>query len=379
MSDIYSRYLHLLAADGTPPDQGPFEEVLAQLHTDVKREIRRRGLWDLPPSYLGGAENRWDGDALESLVHEVYVYVFHERVRDLKRQLEVKKKGNVDGLVVLNIRYCLTDLQRKADPIGYRVFELAKAATLHGIDEGSVHVLEGSEKVRNDTVLGLRRRASPEEACAHLGEAIGSRYDALLLEMIQARKRAVPKVVEKLTGALVDLRDAGVTAFRFKDLVDLLKLKVRQSWEGAWTHEGDFGVEEGDDGRRVLVPVVAPRLPDDDGALDEWLRCVARWIDQLPRDRAVVWSLWKLLRSFTVDADPDGPDAETPKRLSYRKLGALLKIDRERVPVVLRTIRHVVERCRSPEGDSAAQPTPFTKNHSNDLRPQPGVQRREAS
>ncbi len=384
MTDVYTRYLSTLPTDGSPPDAGSFEEVVDQLHQDLRRELRRRGLWTLTPAYLGIAENCWDGDALEILVHEAYVYVFHERVRDLKRQLEVKKRRNVDGLVILNLRHCVTELQRKADPIGYRVFELSKAAILRSIGAGDVHVLSGGSKVRNDTVLSFDRRARSEDTCPDLDAVAGSRYDALLLEMIQARKRAVPKVVEKLTNLIVGLRDAGITAFRFKDLVDLLKRRVRWSWADAWASEGEVGFDEADDGRPMLVPVVHPRALPEEGAqaLDEWLRCVVRWIEQWPKDRTVVWNLWKLLRSFTIDADPE---VETPRRLSARKLGKVLGIDRERVPVLMRTIGRLVEKCRSGED---AQPTPRagprrtgepSKNRSEKACQLPDAARREAS
>ncbi len=382
MSDIYTRYLSSLPDDGRPPDEALFEEVVAQLRTDLKRELRRRGLSTQPPSYLGINENRWDGDALEMLVNEVYIYVFMQRVKDLKRQLDVRP--NIDGLVVLNIRYCLTGLQREADPIGYRVFEHSKAAALKVIESGAIHILSGNKRIRNDTVLGFDRHKRSEDICQNLDQGAGDLYDALLVEMIQARGRAVPKLIEKLADAVVDLKAAGVKAFRFKDLVDLLKLKVRRCLEGVWANESDFGVDEIDEDHKALVPIVRPRFFEDGvRVLDEWLRCVALWINELPKDKkAIVWSLWKLLRSFTLDADPD---AETPRRLSYRKLGQLLDIDRERVPVLLRTIRHIVRKCRSGED---AKPSPLAGSKPSGGHPSngpakprslPNAERREAS
>jgi hypothetical protein len=108
----------------------------------------------VPPSYFGTAGTTWlDADGLDELVQASYRFIFLERLVGIRIQL--LKRTDVDGLVVLNLRHLLSRLQRQADPIGARVFRMLRSAVLAAVDAWALHVLDGDPDVRNDTVLAF--------------------------------------------------------------------------------------------------------------------------------------------------------------------------------------------------------------------------------
>ena len=120
---------------GEPLDSRRFETLWAALRAALRGELKRRGLWDSPPSYLGiygsGSWETADGgktheSALEELLVECYSYIFISRLRSLQAQLSLKT--NIDGLVFLNIRHFLHERQKQHDPIGSQVFEVLQSA-----------------------------------------------------------------------------------------------------------------------------------------------------------------------------------------------------------------------------------------------------------
>ena len=219
-------------SEGMPLDEKGFDAAWNELGAVLRAELKRRGLWESPPSYLGvfGCGS-WGGARPLSteLLAECYAYVFVSRLRSLQAQL--KLKPNIEGLVFLNVRHFVHERQKENDPIGSQVFEVLQSAVRRAVEERELEVIAGDEKVRNDTVLVFRqprclRRAGAGEA----GSLAAAWNDELLPDLVTLRGQQQEEVVQRLRARLSDLRAEGIGAFRFKDVVDPLKADVRARW-----------------------------------------------------------------------------------------------------------------------------------------------------
>ncbi len=177
---VFTDHVRLLSS-GKPLDAGSLEALWGALRAALRAELRRRGLWESPPAYLGvyGWES-WETSgaergALEELLFECYSYIFVPRFRSLQAQLKVKP--NIDGLIFLSIRNFLHERQKEHDPLGSQVFEVLRSAVRTALAEGTLRVLSGDERIRNDTVLGF-----PSGAGTPAGAARGDRGSGFRLE-----------------------------------------------------------------------------------------------------------------------------------------------------------------------------------------------------
>ena len=288
-----------------------------------------------PPSYLGvfGWE-RWDaGDAvgaraqagaLGELVADCYAFIFVDRLQSLKRHLA--EKPEIEGLVRLNVRHFLHERQKAHDPLGFQVFELLQAAVAEAVASGSLHVLDGDGRVRNDTLLGFAPAAEPRPV--DLGPIAVRWNDELLPALVAARSRQQAVGVERLRRRLLGLPREGIEAFRFGDLVEPLKSDARQRWAALLGDpRGDEGAAE--PGREQLARCVS---------------CSIRRLETDPRTRTYLSALWGHLRRQPGDGEPGVARRSRP---SFRQLGQLLDIPRERFPMLLDTLRRLVASCRA--------------------------------
>ncbi len=347
MSQIFTDYLKKLAA-GKGPDDSLARDVLAQLRTHLKTQVSRRGMGQLSPTLFGLLGRSWDDGALDDLVHDAYLFVFGERLKNLLSQL--KQRDNVDGLVVLHLKHFLTDLQRKADPIGYRVYEVLRSSVERSIDSKDLHVLRGGERICNDTVLCFSSATDPATAPADLSVAVRGWSDNLLPHLITGRARQMSPIYDNLRRHLLGLRDEGVVAFLFGDVVRPLQQDVRARWAEVWTK--DHG-EQAPDYRDGVIEIVRVFHPEeyDDGRSLEWLhRCITQSIDHrqdIEQSREKLWTLWEYVRVLSLQDDPSEDGVKLPSAL---KLSKLLGIYRERIPVLLKILRGIAALCREREG-----------------------------
>lgn len=349
---MFTAFVRNLQGEETP-DADLFHDAWHGLRAALATEMKRRGLWQSPPHYLGvfGWE-RWDtgetavgaraqASALGELVADCYAFIFVDRLHSLKRHLA--EKPDIDGLVLLNIRHFLHERQKAHDPLGFQIFELLQTAVAAAVSSGSLHVLGGDGKVRNDTLLGFARTAKPRFAPLDLGPIAVRWNDELLPELIAARHRPQAVAVERLRRQLLKLPHDGVESFRFRDLLEPLKSDARQRWAAL------FGEE---DGAGARGPAGAAGLPESAvesrQSLEHLTRCVSASIRQLetdPRTRTYLSALWRYVRR-QQDGEA-GAERTGRSRLSFRQLARLLNIPRERFPVLLDTLRQIVARCRS--------------------------------
>jgi hypothetical protein len=364
---VFTDYLRALDREGEPEPRR-LAAVRKALRAALTGELRRRGLWNAPPSYLGvyGFAS-WD-EGLEELLAECYAFVFVDRLRSLQAQLAVKP--NVDGLVFLNVRHFLHERQREHDPLGAQVFQVLQAAVRAAVAAGELSVLAGDARIRNDTVLGLSPDADPATAPGADLRALAARWnDDLLPDLVTLRGRRQEEVVQRLRRHLADLWGADVTAFRFKDLIDPLKADARRRWAALLEPAAEeAGIERGDDEATRMVRLVRPDTAFEERQFFRSLvACVLAAVERLDvpvRTRGYLTTLWQFLR---VEA-AGGPAEEAPGRRSQRRLAELLGIPRERLPGLYETLGRLLEECRAANSGKPSVPPLTGRFTPNDPR-----------
>jgi hypothetical protein len=356
-----------LLAGGRPLDEGSLAPLWTALRAALRSELRRRGLWESPPAYLGiYGWDSWETSemrqgALEELLFECYSYIFVSRRRGLEAQL--KLKPNIDGLVFLNIRHFLHERQREHDPLGSQVFEVLRSAVRMAIAEGTLHVLAGDEGVRNDTVLSFSPEAQPPAASRErIAALVPSWNDELLPDLVTLRGQRQEEVARRLRERLPDLRREGLGIFRFKDLIDPLKADVRKRWAAILDQsQGEAAPQGGEEEGRSRVRVVAPDQRVEERQLFRWLvDCVLtglRRLDTSEKTREYLVTLWQFVRLQASEGEGlealDARlgqllrEAEDEERLSLRRLAEHLRIPRERLPGLYDTLGSLLEGCRA--------------------------------
>jgi hypothetical protein len=377
-SQVFTDHVRALAAGG-PLDSRRFESVWAALRAALRSELKKRGLWESPPAYLGvyGGESWAAADslkgqdgALEELLAECYSYIFVSRLRSLQAQL--KLKPNIDGLIFLNIRHFLHERQKQHDPIGSQIFEVLQAAVRLAVEEDELRVFSGDERVRNDTVLGFE--AAMEDKRRVRGEisALVARWnDDLLPDLVTSRGQKQEEVVARLRGRLPELSREGIFTFRFKDLVDPMKADVRARWAALL----DLAFGESVSQREGAEAGTIVRLVEPDSGIEErelfrkLVECVLTSLEGLevdPKTRGYLNVLWQFLRTQASEGMEEESrvsrldqalqiEFETvEERPSLRKLAEHLRIPRERLPGLYEILGDLLEQCRAANSGKAA-------------------------
>jgi hypothetical protein len=373
---LFTAHVRALAS-GEALDDRSFATLWRALGAALRRELKRRGLWESAPAFLGvyGAES-WQvppggpaGSAaqhpLEELLAECYVYIFVDRLRSLQAQLLVKP--NVEGLVTLNIRHFLHERQKSHDPIGFQIFEVVRSAVRAAIDKGELRVLSGDESVRNDTVLGFPHELDrPGSRGGTLACRVARWNDELLPGLVTSRGRRQEEVVAQLAARLPDLQRWGFLSFRFKDLVDPLKADVRARWAAILELQQGESVPQSEEGAvKGTVRAVGPDTGiEEQQVFRKLIDCVLKRLERLATSRKTrehLGVLWQFLRTQACEgavapatrlddalaAKLAGETADDDENPSLRRLAERLRIPRERLPGLYRTLGELVNGCRA--------------------------------
>jgi hypothetical protein len=338
---------------GQSPSPETFEALWDALRGALRSELRRRGLAHTPPSYLGvyGHET-WSEPALQELLADCYSFVFLDRWRSLKAQLQIKP--NVDGLVFLSIRHFLHERQERHDPLGFQVFRSLHAAVTRAVAQGELVVVSGDPRVRNETALGfvtgdrrpLPRDVDPSEVVRRWSEGLAAAF------VDRRHADAAAQVRE----ALPELPRLGIERFRFRDLLDPLKAAARLRCAALLEHaEGQRGVA-GPVGMSAIVTLVArDGTHDDEESFRVLASDVAAAIEALEMDvrrREQLGRLWRFVVAHVTDPGTDG-DALP----SFRKIGGHLQIPRETLPSLYATLARLVREQRGRSGQARRYPS----------------------
>lgn len=345
IDEVFSDYVALLGRGGEP-DLSAYEAVREELRGVLVREMHRRGLWNVPPAFLGCTGVRWSDGSLDDLVTDAYTFVFVERLSGLVDQQRVKE--NIRPMVVLNMRHFLTRLQKRADPLGYRLFGRLRDAVAIGRDGGRLSVLNDGTRLKNGSVVAFEAPPVSLTSRGDLTETVRRWNDDLLPDLVTAEGPAVPKVVERLAEHVLALADDGVAAFRFGDLIGELKGDVRRRWQAVWEASlGELETEYEDDGTPRPAPFIRPdEQPDWPERLLLIQDCVETAIEdeRAPKGRRDLRSLWVWIRTERLDA---GEYGALPK---LTELGRQLKLTRDRVRQLFEWLRPMVEACLETAG-----------------------------
>lgn len=253
MSAIFSKYLDSLDQSGQPRDQTIFDELWKALRVAIVREMRFRSLWGTPPGDVGyyGADNWSEGNVLDELITDCYIYIFDRRMDRLRKQRSVE--ANIDDLVHRIIKLFLYGAQKDHDPLGYRIFESLRSAIESLLRRDAIYILEGGPKISNNTVLGFTADSDPQALSldVDLVPQVEVWNDDLLPDLITAKLGPRAGVLSKLETCISQLPAAGVEAFRFRDLLQPFKRDVRTRWRALLSTENKAGVEFG---AKKLVP-----------------------------------------------------------------------------------------------------------------------------
>ena len=351
MSQVFTDYVRALDPSGEPPDAESFQRVWAALGRTLTSELKRRGLWHSPPSYLGiygdeswlpaaGDQNQ-GGDAFEELLAGCYSHVFVRRLGGLEAQLKVKP--NIEGLVILSVGHFIHDAQKKHDPFGFRIFDVLRRALRAALDAGEITRLAGDPRIRNDTVLGFDTGADPKQLAGEELPAAAERWNDLLLpDLVTARGCARERLLGTIRGLLAKLPAEGVAAFTFQQLIDPLKNDARARWSALLAaEEGPLAIESDGD----LLTLVRQIQPDtgieDRDSFERLTVCLAEALsraDGPARTLAYLSALWEYLRAFAAGFAGEGMP-------SARKLARHLGIPRDRLPELFETLGEMVRAC----------------------------------
>ena len=362
MTQPFTDYLKALDVAGGPPDDASFQRICEALRGALASEIKQRGLWSSPPSYLGifgwhhwldEAATRRTGDALDELVAECYSYVFVTRLRSLRAQLRLK--SNIDGLVFRNLRNFLHDVQKRHDPLGFRIYSLLCSALQRALANGRLRILSGGPKIGNATLLGWQPTSSESGQSLDLAAIVERWNDSLLPDLITARGKALAALVDEIENRLRRLPEEGIAAFRFQRLIDPFKADVRRRWAALLLEEqGETAFDGESSALRQAVRIVLPDMSlEARSSLQQLDRCVARRIETARRQRRSrdqLLRLWQFLVTFALTDEEALP--------SQRKLSQFLAIPRDRFRDLLRALREMITGCRGGSRDNSAEHRP---------------------
>jgi len=288
------------------------------------------------------AFDRWTGEAFEELTTDCYAFIL-QRLRALKVQLKVK--GNIDGLVILNVRHFLHERQKRADPFGFRIYEVVRAATRSAIETGVLIVVSGSAEIDNETRLASPRTVVPIDD-EPLDSKVRAWFDDLLPDLVLARGRRRQEATDGLGQRLTELPFPPGESLPFKILLDACKRAARVRWQAVWVQDlGDLALEGEEEPHPVPITLQALKAEEDNqfSALVNAADAALRTAELEPGERLYLLRLWDFLR--TGAADP-----ETPGLPSRRKVAALLGIPRYLLPRLYRHLGTVVAECQKALG-----------------------------
>ena len=349
MGLVFTEYIRSLETGSGAPEHQHFAAVWEKLRSAMIAEMKKRGLWNAPPGYLGihGTASWSDEDAFEEIVADCYAFIL-DRLPSLRTHL--KAKANVEGLFFRCISNFLHDTQKKHDPVGFQVFATLKAALRRLLDDGTLYVLEGNPKISNDTVLGFTPGGIPAPD-TDLGAHVEGWSGELLPELVTARGRHRDEVEEQLAALVSCLADRGAPTFRVKDLVDPLKRRVRAGWNAIWTEQEGETVLDGGDGDGEFVETVRLVRPETDieerQAFGKLLACMSEALERLDASEKVREyhrRLWLFLRNHAAQPGPD-------KLPSQRRIAKSLGIPRERLSALYATLGSWIEACQATSGN----------------------------
>lgn len=250
--------------------------LLEELALVLKREMKQRGIWTIPPSSIGIEYLDWKNwgqkEALENLACHCYEYImprFPNFITYLNRG------HNIDALIRTNIKHFLTEKQKKGDPIGYAVAGNVKAAVQESL-QNNMMFAHPENSLGNNTVLTCSKTPDIPIDKSQLRKIIHRFQDwgTLRLQLVQQNQKAR----KKLTEILSQLSKYGILSVQYGDLMKIIKEDCRQEWQALGDPEETVIEYQNDDTAQRVHLVQADTSHDD---WKEWHSLRQRILNQI--------------------------------------------------------------------------------------------------
>jgi len=335
-----------------------FKALLETVYIALRAEMKRRGLLNMPPVWLGDKYENWDSwkdpEAFEVLCIDCYVFSIIDPYDKLHAALKIS--DNIDGLIFLNIKYFVSNLQKKNDPVGHAVAQHAKQATQRAIEKGifTPTGLNNKEEVDNQTLLTVSSsNPSTTSEKEQILEILYNNSTNPTWKDIRLKLAGKDKTVQgPLCEIICQLTKSGISCFRFKALADAMKEDVRALKEKDMAARKnmaleieDWGVEqielEKGDIQNILVPIVeADTAYEEYESFVEFVEQIRKAIDRLKYQQRVKE---RLHQEFTEIADAIERKDEI---LSQAELGRRLDISKATVSGDMKILGKLIQQIK---------------------------------
>ncbi|MEO1086300.1 MAG: hypothetical protein AAFY88_18855, partial [Acidobacteriota bacterium] len=356
MPNFWTRYV--CGTEDEPPSPEEFERALEELAKWLRQDLRRRNLYSAPPHFLGIVGSSFkERDTFTDLLHEAYAFCVLDRLKGLRR---LARSRDIDGAVRQNVRHFLHERQRRTDPIGYRVFEITRAAAATAIRSGDLETLYDGDLSK----LPARAQLAPppfdfDAEPGVLDDAVPSRWcETLMPDLVTAFR--TQGVIDRMAALMPTLADADISVFLLRDLAEPLKAIARRRavaliTSGAVPRRGAGGDGDGEgenDADAFEFPVSPSRTFEERQIAEALLRCVRNHIEkrQNVKERGYLHRLLDFLAAWSAMMEEGAPRG----RPSDADLARRLEIPRGRLPELHRTLSQMTSDCRGGRADSAA-------------------------
>lgn len=343
-----------LQANSWKPDE-VFKELREAISIALRIEMKKRGLWDMPPVWLGDEYEIWNSwsnpEAFDALCIDCYIFAIIKQYKNL--QAVLKTSDNIEGLIFLNIRYFVSNIQKKNDSLGHAVAQHARDAVQCAIDKG---ILVPSElnykgKVGNKTLLtasSSNTSITPLEKSAILKVLSQNKVWADIRLKLAGKSQAVQ---EPLCEIICQLTKSDVLCFQFKTLVNAMKEEVRKARQENFAKQMALDIEntifeetEEDNDTVSIMPVqlIEPDTTYEDyESFHELVKQVQEAINQLESQQRVRERLHQVFAEIVDYIETEGEEpfqTELVKKLDIPK--ATLSGD-------MKTLRQLVQQIKS--------------------------------
>ncbi|MCK5716116.1 MAG: hypothetical protein KAH77_01405 [Thiomargarita sp.] len=228
MPTKYTQYIEKLDIKKFPP-----QEMFEHLKQDLRSVLKKRGLWNAPPKYLGylyfeswvKADPR-NPDPLHDIAVDCYFFIC-TRISSLRKQLKIKE--NIDGLISLDIAHFITERQQKPDPEGYAIGSNVKKTISHLIEVGKIQCVG---KLNKNTILTFSNTNTIEPSDKQdLWDNIRKKKNwcNVRLGLLSKNEKAQETAQDELSEILEQLPNADIMSFRYYDLLTCLKNDARNN------------------------------------------------------------------------------------------------------------------------------------------------------
>src|SRR5438876_5335957 len=129
------------------PTRDDVVAALDALGRFLRQVMRRRGVWELPPSAWDYAGRSWqEEETFNDLLFDCFAYVFDgekgKRLARLRRY--ARQQPSIDGAVRTAVWNFLNEQEKRKDPAGHAVFKNIQAAVAEALEVSRVQVASGT-------------------------------------------------------------------------------------------------------------------------------------------------------------------------------------------------------------------------------------------